>query len=165
MHSDKLTAALNSVAGVNAHQTPTGDIDVHVGTGVPRLTLNPDQILNAQIVDGPTGPAVELGVSGVSTYWYVTAGDVAFPPDTSALAGQGGITFTISDLPPVVGWRDLLRVLEETEGPGNENLDQFHGRVLTCEAILHGAIRIGLAADETDIPSRVLAVREAFERE
>ena len=165
MHNDTLLATLTSVAGVDAHLTPSGDIDVHVGNDVPRLTLNPDQVVNAQIVDGPTGSAVELVVSGESNYWYVTAGDVAFPPDTSSLGGPGGIRFTVSDLPPIVGWRDLLRVLEETEGPGNGNLDQFHALVLSCEAILHGSIRIGLAANETDIPSRVHTVREAYEAE
>ena len=33
------------------------------------------------------------------------------------------------------------------------------------ESELHGSIRIGLAANETDIPSRVHAVREAYERQ
>jgi hypothetical protein len=165
MHNNTLVSTLTSIDGVAAHITPAGEIEVHVGTGVPRLTLNPEQILNAQVVDGPTGPAAELSVSGESTAWYVTADDVAFPPDTSAMGGTSGISFTVSDLPPVVGWRDLLRVLEETEGPGNGNLDQFHAGVLSCEAVLYGAIRAGLAATETDVPSRVRAVREAYEQE
>ena len=74
------------------------------------------------------------------------------------------MTYRVGDLPPVVGWGDMLWMLSEAEKLLDGNY-RFHAQVLSCEAILLGARRAGLAVDETDVPSRVAAVRQAFERQ
>ena len=83
---------------------------------------DPDRVVKAETVDGPTGPAIKLDLSGEVQPWFVTDGDVAYPPDTSALKGPSGMTYRVGDLPPVVGWRDMLWMLSEAERPFDGNL-------------------------------------------
>ena len=165
MEMDELVSTLSSITGIDVQGTSAGEIEVSVGEGVPLLLLDPDRVVKAETVDGPTGPAVKLDLVGEVQPWFVTVGDVAYPPDTSALKRPSGMTYRVGDLPPVVGWGDMLWMLGEAERPFDGNFDRFHAQVLSCEAILLGAIRAGLAVDETDVPSRVAAVRQALERQ
>ena len=165
MNKEELVSMLSSITGIDALASSAGHIEVSVGEGVPLLLLDPDRVVKAETVDGPTGPAIKLDLSGEVQPWFVTDGDVAYPPDTSALKGPSGMTYRVGDLPPVVGWRDMLWMLSEAERPFDGNFDRFHAQVLSCEAILLGARRAGLAVDETDVPTRVAAVRQAFEQQ
>ena len=163
MNKEVFVSTLSSIAGIDALAFDAGHIEVSVGEGAFVTATTTEW--SRQSVDGPTGPAIKLDLSGEVQPWFVTDGDVAYPPDTSALKGPSGMTQRVGDLPPVVGWRDMLWMLSEAERPFDGNFDRFHAQVLSCEAILLGARRAGLAVDETDVPTRVAAVRQAFEQQ
>ena len=143
--------------GVKIQERHDGDIEVRVGPGVPALVVDPDQILEIDSITTPwNAPAVMLGhrprdLPPVKV--MVLAGDVAFKPvaegSNERVFGDGRMRHLVTDLPPVLGFSELRRLLDAGSTVGA--LDRLVGIALAAAAGIEGARRVGLDAEVLDV--------------
>lgn len=142
--------------GVAIQTRPDGDIEVSVGIGVPALAVDPEQILGVEKITTPwDAPAVMLGhrprdLPPVKV--MILAGDVAFKPvadgSNERVLGDGRMPHVVTDLPPVLGFSELRRLLAAGLTVGS--LDRIMGIALAAAAGIEGARRAGLDAEGID---------------
>lgn len=153
---DELIGLLDGL-GVEVESRPDGDLNVFAGPGVPLLQVDPNEVLAVEEITTPWGARAVMLVHGppdwpVPVPVMILAGDLAFAPVPDAaqdrVLGEGRLRHTVGDLPPVLGFGELRRLLDA--GASEASGDRLLGVVLAAAAGIEGARRAGVDVEALD---------------
>jgi len=114
------------------------------------MTLDPRAVLRHRQVTDPFGdPALLLlvDVAGTPVQIVVSSSDLVFEPDSSVRVGElEGPVITVDDMPPMVGYSEVLRDFEafETRIDAETDLDRLLGLLAMLRYFLAGAERLDI---------------------
>lgn len=117
----------------------------------PDLTLHvaPDKVVGARVIDGPFGePALTmlLDLGGEPVQLIIAPNDVAFSPDPSDTGLDLGMQVGVEDMPPIVGYTEMMRGLETAADrlQNEQNFDSVMASLAMLRYFIAGAERVGL---------------------
>lgn len=118
----------------------------------PAVVVEMRQVVGVEQIRSPQGaPAARIALdtgSDVPLPLVVVEGDVAFVPDMEGGRRRVGAVLgsplvDVVDLPPMLGWSEVLRCLVAVEGPLSD-LDRAQAKMLVAAAGVEGARRVGV---------------------
>lgn len=164
----QLMAAVADVPGATVLQVASDLAAVSVGGDCPTVALPLADVVGVERLTSPDGqPAVRVAVLDPARVDAVVplllvAGDVAFAPDPVGarrlLLAHVGPAVTVADMPPMLGWREVLGTLARWDE--GTNLDERLARALLAVAGVEGARRVGV--DVSSVEKDVAAVVDAM---
>lgn len=148
MTGSDLMEALAEVPGVLA--VDDGSV-VRVAISAIELEvgLAADSVVAMRLIEAPNGtPALMmlLDIQDEPVQVIISDTDLAYPPDASDHGLEYGIAITVEDMPPLVGYTEMMRDLETAASrlAGQSNLDNVMGTVVMLRYFINGAMRLGI---------------------
>ena len=118
------------------------------------MKLDPRRVLRQQLVTDPFGaPALMLllDVAGTQVQVVVSSSDLVFQPDDSVPVGElEGPRISVENMPPMIGYSEMLRDLEAYEGKiaAETDIDRGLGTLSMLRYFLAGAERLDIDCAE-----------------
>ena len=111
--------------------------------------LAADSVVGMQLIEAPNGtPALMmlLDIQDEPVQVIISDMDLAYSPDSSDHGLEYGIEISVEDMPPLVGYTEMMRDLETAPSrlEGHRNLDHVMGTVVMLRYFINGAMRLGL---------------------
>ena len=132
------------------------------------MNVDPRRVLGQQLVTDPFGdPALLLllDVAGTPVQVVVSSSDLVFQPDDSVRIGDfKGPPISVENMPPMVGYSEVLRDLATCEGTiaAETNVDRLFGTLAMLRYFLAGAERLDI--DCAGITSRWQSLWQRFSK-
>ncbi|QYG95207.1 hypothetical protein HC251_24110 [Iamia sp. SCSIO 61187] len=151
MTAAQVMAAVLGVPGVRA-MAGIDSVTVWPGGDAPAVELDVRTVVGVEQIRSPQGaPSVRLALAvgtGRPLPLVIVQSDVAFVPDVEGgrrrVGGASSSSLvTVADLPPMLGWSEVLRCLDALEG-SLSNLDRAQAQTLVAAAGVEGARRSGV---------------------